>query len=126
MTAPTTGPLIDIAGPIFERRCAGQDSVLFCRGMAVASFRQGDPIGRAISIATLLRVGHGLKTDKIAELCDASHGGVCAVRRRLAEGGFERVVERAHQGAPRKVVGANEELLREMHADGTSVREIAK
>src|SRR5208282_2505456 len=65
-------------------------------------------------------------TDKIAELCDASHGGVCDVRRRLTEGGFQRVVERARQGAPRKVVGADEERLREMHADGTSVREIAK
>jgi hypothetical protein len=125
MTAPTPLPLVDIAGPIFERRCAGQDSVLFCRGLAVASFRQGDPIGRDLSIATLLRVGHGLKTDTIAELCEASHGGVCGVRRRLAEGGFAAVVERAPQGAPRKVVGANEGRLREMHADGASVREIA-
>jgi len=126
MTATTPGQLIDIAGPVFERRCAGRDMVLFCRGLAVASFRQGDSIGRDISIATLLRVGHGLKTDTIAELCDASHGGVCAVRRRLAEGGVARVVERARQGAPRKVVGANEERLREMHANGVSGREIAK
>lgn len=126
MTALTPGQLIDIAGPIFERRIAGQDTVLFCRGLAVASFRQGDSIGRDISIATLLRVGHGLKTDTIAELCDASHGGVCEVRRRLTEGGFERVVERARQGAPRKVVGANEGRLRQMHVDGASVREIAK
>jgi transposase len=126
MTATTPGQLIDIAGPVFERRCAGRDMVLFCRGLAVASFRQGDSIGRDISIATLLRVGHGLKTDTIAELCDASHGGVCEVRRRLAEGGVDRVVERARQGAPRKVVGANEERLREMHASGVSGREIAK
>jgi transposase len=126
MTATTPGQLIDIAGPIFERRCAGRDVVLFCRGLAVASFRQGDSIGRDICIATLLRVGHGLKTDTIAELCDASHGGVCEVRRRLAEGGIDRVVERARQGAPRKVVGAKEERLREMHASGVSGRGIAK
>ena len=100
--------------------------MLFCRGLAVASFRQGDSIGRDISIATLLRVGHGLKTSAIAELCAASHGGVCEVRRRLAEGGIDRVVERARQGAPRKVVGANEKRLREMHADGAHVREIAE
>jgi len=99
--------------------------VLFCRGLAVASFRQGDSIGRDIAIATLLRVGGGLRTDTIAELCDASHGGVCEVRRRLAEGGVDRVVERARQGAPRKVVGGNEERLREMHAKGATVRELA-
>jgi transposase len=93
--------------------------------MAVASFRQGDSIGRAVCIAILLRVGGGLKTDTIAELCDASHGGVCAVRRRLAEGGLDRVVKRARQGAPRKIVGGQEERLREMHAEGASVREIA-
>jgi transposase len=126
MMATTPGQLLDIAGPVFERRCAGRDMVLFCRGLAVASFRQGDSIGRDICIATLLRVGHGMKTDTIAELCDASHGGVCEVRRRLAEGGVDRVVERARQGAPRKVVGANEERLREMHANGVSGREIAK
>ena len=94
----TSQPLIDIAGPIFERRSAGQDLVLFCRGLAVASYRQGDSIGRDVSIATLLRVGCGLKTDTIAELCDGSHGGVCEVRRRLAEGGYAAVVERARQG----------------------------
>jgi transposase len=126
MTATTPGHLIDIAGPTFERRCAGQDAVLFCRGLAVASFRQGDSIGRDICIAILLRVGRGLKTDTIAELCDASHGGVCEVRRRLAEGGLARVVERARRGAPRKVVGIGEERLRTMHADGASVREIAE
>ena len=126
MTTTTPGQLFDIADPTFERRCAGQDAVLFCRGLAVASFRQGDSIGRDICIAILLRVGHGLKTDTIAELCDASHGGVCEVRRRLAEGGLERVVERARQGAPRKVVGGREDRLREMHAAGAGVREIAE
>src|SRR5277367_6827906 len=125
MTATTPGQLIDIAGPVFERRSAGRDLVLFCRGLAVASFRQGDSIGRDIAIATLLRVGGGLKTDTIAELCDASHGGVCGVRRRLAEGGVDHVVERARQGAPRKVVGGNEERLRVLYAKGAVVREIA-
>lgn len=125
MTATTPQHLVDISRPIFERRSAGPDVVLFCRDMAVASFRRGDSIGRDIAIATLLRVGGGLKTDTIAELCDASHGGVCEVRRRLAEGGVDRVVERARQGAPRKVVGGNEERLREMYAKGAAVREIA-
>jgi transposase len=126
MTATTDGQLIDLAGPVFERQDVGQDVVLCCRGMAVASFRQGDSIGRDVTIATLIRVGRGLKTDTIAELCGASHGWVCHVRQRLAEGGVDRVVERARRGPERKLVGAKEERLREMHAEGGSVREIAK
>jgi hypothetical protein len=126
MAATTDGKLIDIAEPIFERRDVGQDVVLFCRGLPVASFRQGDSIGRDVAIATLIRVGHGLKTDTIAELCGASHGWVCYVRQRLAEGGMDRVVERARRGPERALVGAKEERLREMHADGGSVREIAR
>jgi transposase len=125
MPATTPAYLMDISGPVFERCVAGPDMVLYCRGMAVASFRQGDSIGRAIAIATLLRVGGGLKTDTIAELCGASHGGVCDVRRRLAEGGLDQVVEGARRGAPRKVVGVHEARLREMHAEGAGVREIA-
>jgi hypothetical protein len=117
---------MDVGAPIFERRCAGRDVVVFCRGLAVASFRQGDSIGRDVAIATLLRVGAGLKTDTIAELCDGSHGGVCEVRRRLAAGGLDRVLERARLGAPRKVVGAKEARLREMHAARASTREIAE
>jgi Helix-turn-helix domain len=126
MSDTKPAPLIDTGTPVFERRTAGLDSVVFCRGMAVASFRQGDAIGRALAIATLLRVGEGLKTDTIAGLCDASHGGVCDVRRRLAEGGFDLVMERTRIGAPRKVVGVSEQHLREMVAAGASVREIAK
>jgi transposase len=126
MAATTDGQLVDIAEPIFERRDVGQDVVLFCRVLPVASFRQGDSIGRDVAIATLIRVGHGLKTDTIAELCGASHGWVCHVRQRLAEGGVDRVVERARRGPERALVGAKEERLREMHADGGSVREIAK
>jgi hypothetical protein len=125
MAATTDGQLVDIAEPIFERRDVGQDVVLFCRGLPVASFRQGDAIGRDVAIATLIRVGHGLKTDTIAELCGASHGWVCHVRQRLAEGGVGRVVERARRGPERALVGAKVERLREMHADGGSVREIA-
>src|SRR5262249_1642350 len=68
----------------------------------------------------------GLKTDYIAELWGASHGWVCHVRQRLAEGGVDRVIERARRGPERKLVGAKEERLREMHAEGSSVREIAK
>jgi hypothetical protein len=123
MTAIPDGQLIDVAESLFERRDARQDVVIFCRGLAVASFRKGDSIGRDVAICTLLRVR--LKTDTIAELCDASHGWVCHVRQRLAEGGVDRVVERARRGPERKLVGAKGERVREMHADGASLREIA-
>src|SRR5271170_5045998 len=105
MAATTDGQLVDIAEPIFERRDVGQDVVLFCRGLPVASFRLGDSIGRDVAIATLIRVGEGLKTDTIAKLCGASHGWVCLVRRRLAEGGVGRVIARAARGPERKLVG---------------------
>lgn len=120
------GQLVDIGTAAYERCCAGRDVVVFCRGLAVASFRRGDSIGRDVAIATLVRVGAGLKTDTIAELCDASHGGVCEVRRRLAEGGLDCVLERARLGAPRKVVGGKEARLREMHAAGATTRKIAE
>jgi transposase len=125
MASTKDGQLVDVAGPIFVRQEVGQDVVLLCRGLLVASFRQGDAIGRDVAIATLVRVGHGLKTDTIAELCGASHGWVCHVRQRLTEGGLDRVVERARRGPGRKLVGAKEERLREMHAGGSSVRQIA-
>jgi hypothetical protein len=118
------GQLVDVADALFERRDAGQDVVIFCRGLAVASFRKGDAIGRDVAIATLIRVR--LKTDTIAELCDASHGWVCEVRRRLAEGGVGRVVERGRPGPERKLIGAKGKRLREMHADGASLRKIAE
>ena len=125
MAATKDGQLVDVARPIVERQEVGQDVVLLCRGLPVASFRQGDSIGRDVAIATLIRVGPGLKTDTIAELCGASHGWVCHVRQRLAEGGLDRVLERARRGPERKLVGAKEERLREMRADGSSVRQIA-
>jgi hypothetical protein len=124
MKAIPDGQLIDVAEALFERRDAGQDVVIFCRGLAVASFRKGDAIGRDVAIATLVRVR--LKTDTIAELCDASHGWVCEVRRRLAEGGVERVVERGRRGPERKLIGAKGKRMREMHADGASLRKIAE
>jgi hypothetical protein len=124
MKAIPDGPLIDVAEALLERRDAGQDRVIFFRGLAVASFRKGDGIGRDVAIATLIRVG--LKTDTIAELCDASHGWVCEVRRRLAEGGVDRVVERGRPGRGRKLVGATGKRVVEMHADGASLREIAE
>ncbi len=68
----------------------------------------------------------GLKTDTIGELCGASHGWVCEVRRRLAEGGVDRVVERGRRGPERKLLGAKGKRMREMHADGASLRKIAE
>jgi transposase len=126
MNTPPDAPLVDVGGPTFERSEAGQDVVLLCRGLPVASFRLGDSIGRDVAIATLIRVGAGLKTDTIAKLCGASHGWVCLVRRRLTEGGVDRVIERAARGPERKLVGAKEGRLRELHAEGNSVRQIAK
>jgi len=38
---------------------------------------------------------------------------------------MDRVLERARRGPARTLVGAKEEHLRELHADDTSVREIA-
>jgi transposase len=126
MSARPDTQLVDVGGPILERREAGRDVVLLCRGMPVASFRMGDSIGRDVAIATLIRVGEGLKTDTIAKLCGASHGWVCLVRRRLSEGGVDRVIERAVRGPERKLVGAKGERLRDLHAEGGSVRQIAK
>jgi hypothetical protein len=126
MADTSDGQLIEVAGPIFERHLAGQDVVLLCHGLPAMSFRMGDSVGRDVAIAALLRVGHGLKTDTIGQLCGASHGWVCEVRRRLSEGGLERVVARAPLGPARQVVGAKEVRLRDLHADGVSIREIAK
>jgi len=75
MAATENGHLVDIAEPIFERQGAGQDVVLFCRGLAVASFRKGDSIGRDVAIATLIRVGRGLKTDAIASYATRATAG---------------------------------------------------
>jgi hypothetical protein len=119
------GSLVAIGEPVFERREAGEDVLLLCRGLAVASFRKGESVGRDVAIATLVRVGRGLKTDEIAKLCDASHGWVCCVRERLAEGGFDRVVERARRGPERRIHGAQEARMLAMRAAGTSLREIA-
>jgi hypothetical protein len=52
MKAIPGGQLVDVAEALFERRDAGQDLVIFCRGLAVASFRKGDAIGRDVAIAT--------------------------------------------------------------------------
>lgn len=125
MSTEPDAQLVDVGEGAFERREVGQDVVLLCRGLPVASFRVGDSIGRDLAIATLVRVGKGLKTDTIAKLCGASHGWVCQVRRRLNEGGVDRVVERAARGPARKLVGAKEARLRELHAKGDSVRQIA-
>jgi hypothetical protein len=126
MTSTESAQLVNVGESVFERQDVGEDVLLLCRGLPVATFRRGDSFGRDLAIATLIRVGHGLKTDTIAELCGGSHGLVCLVRRRLEEGGVDSVVERARQGAPRKLVGAKEERLREMHADGSSLRQIGE
>lgn len=126
LAATAGGQLVDVGAAIVSRSDAGQDVMVFCGGMAIASFRKGDGLGRDIAIATLLGVGRGLTTDAIAKLCDASHGWVCNVRQRLVEGGMSRVVARARRGPERKLDGAQEKRLRRMHAQGTSHRKMAK
>ena len=117
---------VEPPGQTFERKDVGEDVLLLCRGLVVATFRRGESLGRDLAIASLLRVGCGLKTDTIAALCGASHGWVCEVRRRFKVGGLQAIVARGVRGQPRKLVGAKEDQLRNLHADGSSGRELAK
>jgi len=118
--------LIDTVGPAVTRRVVGEDVILFCRGLAVASIRCGDPLSRDVTIAALVRLGQGLTTDKIAALCDASHGWVCQVRKRFRAGGIAAVVARAQPGPARILTGRKEERLKELHEAGLSQRQIGK
>jgi hypothetical protein len=125
MAGTRTTLFVDTVDPIFERQEVGDDVLLRCRGLPVTSFRRGDSIGRDLAIAALIRLGN-LKTDTIAALCETSHGWVCEVRKRVTRGGFQAVVERAPRGPEPKLVGAKMQRLRDLHADGGSVREIGK
>ena len=118
--------LFEDAGSVIKRQDVGEDIMIMCRGLAVATFRRGDGIGRDVAIASLLRLGLGLKTDVVAELCATSHGWVCGVRGRLKEGGMESVIARAKRGRRRRIVGRTEDTLRKMRADGASLSDIAK
>jgi hypothetical protein len=117
--------LFEDAEPSIQRQDVGDDIVLICRGLVVASFRRNDPIGRDVAIASLIRLGMNLTTDTIGALCSASHGWVCRVRVRMKEGGLETVVARAKRGRRRKIVGRAEQRLRTMHAEGASLELIA-
>src|SRR5262245_60051373 len=112
--------------PIIRRKDVGDDVVLFCRGLPVLSFRRGDALGRDVVIASLVRLGHGLTTDVIADLCGVSHGWVCEIRARDKAGGIEAIVARAQPGPPRLLVGRKEEKLREMHGAGAVPRKIGE
>src|SRR5271155_3716064 len=103
--------LFEDAGSVIKRQDVGEDIMIMCRGLAVATFRRGDGIGRDVAIASLLRLGLGLKTDVVAELCATSHGWVCGVRGRLKEGGMESVIARAKRGRRRRIVGRTEDTL---------------
>jgi hypothetical protein len=118
--------LFEDAGSVIERQDVGEDIMIMCRGLGVASFRRGDGVGRDVAIASLLRLGLGLKTDAVAELCGASHGWVCDVRARLKEGGMESVIARGKRGRRRRIVGRTEDTLREMRAAGATLGDIAK
>jgi hypothetical protein len=123
METHTESPLFADAGPVIERQDAGEDIVLMCRGLPVASFRRSDGVGRDVAIAALIRLG--LKTDTIAGLCDSSHGWVCEVRARLASNGLSGVISRGKRGRPRRIVGRAEDKLREMRAAGATLADIA-
>jgi hypothetical protein len=122
-----TGTLFDDEEePVITREDVGDNVVLFCRGLPVLSFRRDDGLGRDVVIASLVRLGHGLTTDVIADLCGVSHGWVCEVRARDKSGGIEAVVARAKPGPPRLLVGRKEEKLREMHGAGATPRTIGE
>lgn len=121
-----SGKLFEDDGqPAFTRSRVGDDVVIQCRGMIVAAFQQSDELMRDVAIATLVLGGHGLTTDAIAELCGASHGWVCEVRKRYRSGGLEAVLARGASGPPRLLVGRKADRLREMHGAGERLGKIA-
>jgi hypothetical protein len=124
--AQRTGVLFDPGERVITRENVGEDVVLSCRGLRVVSFRRGDELGRDIAIAALIRLDIGLITDTIGELCGASHGWVCEVRKRYLSGGTEAVIARAQLGPPRLLAGRKEERLRDLHGEGRGPTEIGK
>lgn len=117
---------IDTVGPAVTSEVVGEDVVLSCRGLSIASIRRGDPLSRDVAIVALGRLGQGLTTGKIATLCGASHGWVCKVRQRFRSGGMGAVAARARPGPARILTGRKEERLKELHAAGKSQREIGR
>ena len=126
MEAQTEALFADGGEPVVARRVMGEKVLVFGWGMLLASFREGDEVGRDVAIATLLNLGMGLKTDTVAELCDVSHGWVCEIRKRHREGGMAAVTARAKPGPPRLIVGRKQKRLRQMHGAGATSSQIAK
>ena len=126
MAATTEALFADEGESSVTCQMVGNERVLFYRGLLIATFREGDGLGRDAAIATLWRMGLGLVTDKIAKLCEASHGWVCEVRKRYRDGGLSAVLAHAKRGPPRLIVGAKEKRLREMHGAGTTPSEIGR
>lgn len=124
MVVTTEALFADESQPSVTRQLVGSEIAVFCRGLVIACFRRGDELGRDAAIVTLVRMGLGLATDTIAELCEASHGWVCEVRKRYRNGGLAAALARAKRGPPRLLVGRKEERLREMHGAGATPREI--
>ncbi len=124
-TAPQT-LFVDTIGPVVTSQVVGEDVLLFCRGLLICSIRRGDPLSRDVAIVALFRLGQGHTTDKIGELCGASHGWVCKVRERFRTGGMGAVAARARPGPARILMGRKQERLKELHAAGERQREIGR
>jgi hypothetical protein len=121
-----TGKLFETDGePAYTASVVGGDRVIWYRGMIVATFAVTDELMRDAAIATLVSVGRGLTTDKVAELCAISHGWVCEVRKRYRQGGMEAVLTRNVGGPPRMLTGKKGDRLVAMHGQGVPIKQIA-
>ena len=115
-------PEIDV--PTIERVKIGTVVHIVVHGVVVHQFGEKDSTGRAVAIASLLRLQ--LTTDVIASLCGASHGWVCRVRKRLRAGGIDEVVAKRRSGRPRAIQGAMRATLVRMMAEGARCTHIAR
>lgn len=124
--AQPSGVLLDPGASILTREVVGNDVILSCRGFRVTSFRRGEGVERDVAIAALIRLDVGLTVNMIAELCEASHGWVCEVGKRLRNGGTAAVLAHAQPGPPRLLAGRKEVRLRDLHGEGLRPKEIGE
>ena len=111
-------------GPLLERLEAGDLVTILFQGLAVLTFDHGDPIGRDLVIASLVRLG--LKGLTVATLCRVSPAHVSGVRRRVAAGGLAALAKRGTGGVAWTIQGAALARLRELHGQGASYGKIAR
>ena len=111
-------------GPLLERLEAGDLVTILFQGLAVLTFDHGDPLGRDLVIASLVRLG--LKGLTVATLCRVSPAHVSGVRRRVAAGGLAALAKRGTGGVAWTIQGAALARLRELHGQGASYGKIAR